>query len=118
VDEFNDSTGSIECMLLSTKVGGLGLTLTAADRAVIYDPSWNPADDCQAVDRCYRIGQTKKVCVYRLVAAGTVEERMYEKQIHKMGVKEQVLEGGGTTRYFDNSDLSKLFTLGARGECR
>jgi len=70
------SPPSPQVMLLSTKVGGMGLTLTAASRAVIYDPSWNPADDAQAVDRCYRIGQTKPVTVYRLVAAGTVEERM------------------------------------------
>jgi superfamily II DNA/RNA helicase len=117
VDSFNNDE-TIQVMLLSTKVGGLGLTLTSADRAVIYDPSWNPADDSQAVDRCYRIGQTKPVTVYRLVAAGTVEERMYEKQVHKVGIKNQVLEGGGETRYFDNNDLSKLFSLGERGECR
>ena len=54
VDDFNSTKSKCCCMLLSTKAGGLGLTLTGADRAVIYDPSWNPAEDSQAVDRCYR----------------------------------------------------------------
>lgn len=76
VDEFNDENGSIEVMLLSTKAAGIGLTLTGADRAIIYDPSWNPAEDSQAVDRCYRIGQKKEVSVFRLIAAGTVEEKV------------------------------------------
>lgn len=55
VDYFNDRGCEIDIMLLSTKAAGTGLTLTGADRAVIYDPSWNPAEDAQAVDRCYRI---------------------------------------------------------------
>ncbi len=63
-------------MLLSTKATGVGLTLTGADRAIIYDPSWNPAEDSQAVDRCYRIGQTKEVAVFRLITAGSVEEKV------------------------------------------
>ena len=74
----------------------------------------------QAVDRCYRIGQTKPVVVYRMIAAGTVEEKMYEKQVFKDGIKRSVLdEGGGksTQRYFEANELRKLFTLGKRGEC-
>lgn len=61
VDHFNDSESGIDIMLLSTKAAGTGLTLTGADRAIIYDPSWNPAEDAQAVDRCYRIGQKRDV---------------------------------------------------------
>lgn len=76
VDDFNAENGHIEVMLLSTKAAGIGLTLTGADRAIIYDPSWNPAEDSQAVDRCYRIGQKKEVSVYRLITAGTVEEKV------------------------------------------
>ena len=63
-------------MLLSTKAAGVGLTLTGADRAIIYDPSWNPAEDSQAVDRCYRIGQDKSVTVFRFITAGSIEEKV------------------------------------------
>ena len=75
VDHFNDEKSGIDIMLLSTKAAGIGLTLTGANRAIIYDPSWNPAEDSQAVDRCYRIGQRKNVTVYRFISAGTVEEK-------------------------------------------
>lgn len=76
VDSFNEPRSTTQVMLLSTGAGGVGLTLTGADRAIIYDPSWNPAEDSQAVDRCYRIGQKKEVTVYRFIAAGTVEEKV------------------------------------------
>jgi DNA excision repair protein ERCC-6 len=76
VDHFNDNGSSIDVMLISTGAGGVGLTLNAADRVILYDPAWNPASDSQAIDRCYRIGQTKDVFVYRLIAAGTVEEKV------------------------------------------
>uniref|UniRef100_A0A3Q3XQD0 DNA excision repair protein ERCC-6-like n=1 Tax=Mola mola TaxID=94237 RepID=A0A3Q3XQD0_MOLML len=69
--------------LLTTKVGGVGITLTAANRVVIYDPSWNPATDAQAVDRAYRIGQTENVIIYRLISCGTVEEKIYRRQVFK-----------------------------------
>ena len=62
------------------QVGGLGLTLTAADRVIVVDPAWNPSVDSQSVDRAYRIGQTRPVVVYRLITCGTVEEKIYRKQ--------------------------------------
>ena len=77
VDEFNEKESKFDAMLLSTKAGGVGLNLTGADRAIIFSPSWNPADDSQAVDRCYRIGQKKDVVVYRFITAGTVEGELY-----------------------------------------
>jgi len=118
VDSFN-SGSDIDCMLLSTKAAGIGLTLTGADRAVIFDPSWNPADDSQAVDRCFRIGQTKNVTVYRFINAGTVEEAMYRKVVHKDGIKRTVTgtSGSATERHFAKDDLRKIFTLGPAGEC-
>ena len=58
-----------------------------ADRVVIFDPSWNPAEDRQAVDRAYRIGQRKDVVVYRMIMAASVEEKMYEKQVFKDGLR-------------------------------
>jgi hypothetical protein len=119
VEEFNREDSDVDVMLLSTKAGGLGLTLIGADRAVIYNPSWNPTDDSQAVDRCYRIGQKRPVEVYRFIAAGTVEEKTYEKQIFKDGINRVVTtsSGSNTERYFDKKDLSSLFKLAPEGKC-
>jgi len=80
VDEFNSKDSHLGAMLLSTKAAGVGLTLTGADISILYDLSWTPAEDSQAIDRCYRIGQELPVQVFRLVTAGTVEEKVYEKQ--------------------------------------
>ncbi|CDW81150.1 dna excision repair protein ercc-6-like protein [Stylonychia lemnae] len=68
------------CFLLSSKVAGLGLNLTRADRAIILDPDWNPANDNQCIDRLYRIGQRKDVIVYRFICVGSVEEHMYRSE--------------------------------------
>mmetsp|Transcript_60808 Transcript_60808/g.83515 ORF Transcript_60808/g.83515 Transcript_60808/m.83515 type:complete len:135 (+) Transcript_60808:182-586(+) len=88
---FN-TTEDIFCTLLTTKVGGLGLNLTGADRVIIMDPDWNPANDNQAVDRVFRIGQKRDVIVYRLVTMGTVEEKIYRRQIFKKAINLQTIE--------------------------
>ena len=64
IDNFNESK-DVNIFLLSTRAGGLGINLTAADTVIIYDSDWNPQQDLQAQDRCHRIGQTKPVMVYR-----------------------------------------------------
>ena len=119
VDTFNCDGSATDCMLLSTKAAGIGLTLTGADRAIIFDPSWNPADDSQAVDRCFRIGQTKNVTVYRFITTGAIEEAMYRKIAHKDGIKRTVTgtSGSATERHFARDDLRKIFTLAPAGEC-
>jgi DNA excision repair protein ERCC-6-like len=121
VDGFNDPKSNVDAMLISTKAGGQGLTLTGADTVVVYDPSWNPAEDAQAVDRCYRIGQKKNVIVYRLISSGTVEEKRYEKQIHKDGLRRMVFTstGSDTAKYFTKEELvrEKVFVLGEEGKC-
>jgi superfamily II DNA or RNA helicase len=121
VDDFNEEDSNVEAMLISTKAGGQGLTLTGADTCIMYDPSWNPAEDSQAVDRCYRIGQKKKVTVYRLITAGTVEEKRYERQIHKDGLRRTVFTNTGknTAKYFTKEELlrKKVFVLGEEGQC-
>jgi SNF2 family DNA or RNA helicase len=81
VDRFQ--SGSVDVFLISLKAGGTGLTLTAADTVIHYDPWWNPAVEDQATDRAHRIGQDKPVFVYRLVAEGTVEERILDLQDRK-----------------------------------
>ena len=78
-------------MLLSTDAGGLGLNLTAADYVFILDPWWNPAVESQAIDRTYRIGQTRPVIVYRLVANNTVEARILALQEKKRGIADAAL---------------------------
>lgn len=119
VDEFNSDDSEFQVMLLSTKAAGVGLTLVGADRVIVYDPSWTPAEDSQAVDRAFRIGQTRPVVVYRLITGGTIEETMYAKQQHKEGIKKTVLgaEGESVARYFDQKDLRKAFSLAAPGVC-
>lgn len=68
---------SIFIMILTTKVGGLGVNLIGADRVIIFDPDWNPATDLQARERAWRIGQTNPVTIYRLLTAGTIEEKVF-----------------------------------------
>ena len=86
VEEFSSPSSPYSLFLLTTGVGGVGLNLTAACRCVIFDPSWNPAVDSQAVDRCYRIGQLQNVVVHRFMTCNTVEEVIYRKQIFKQGL--------------------------------
>jgi DNA helicase INO80 len=79
--------------LLSTRAGGLGITLTAADTVIFYDHDWNPTSDEQATDRAHRIGQEKQVTVYRLVAKGTIEERIMLRALQKRNIQKAVYEG-------------------------
>ena len=95
VTEFQKSDSPNMCMLLTTRVGGLGITLTAATRVIIFDPSWNPTTDNQSVDRAYRIGQTENVVIYRMITIGTVEEKTYRKQVFKQGIANDAQKGGG-----------------------
>ncbi|XP_044286458.1 DNA excision repair protein ERCC-6-like [Varanus komodoensis] len=99
--------------LLTTQVGGVGLTLTAATRVVIFDPSWNPATDAQAVDRAYRIGQQENVVIYRLITCGTVEEKIYRRQVFKDSlIRQSTGDKKNPYRYFTKQELRELFTLG------
>ena len=82
IDSFN-SDPSIFLFLLTTKAGGLGVNLTGADRVLLYDPDWNPSTDLQARERSWRIGQRREVTVYRLIVRGTIEEKIYHRQIFK-----------------------------------
>jgi len=79
---------------LSTRAGGLGVTLTAADTVIFYDSDWNPTMDAQATDRAHRIGQTKDVHVYRLITKGTIEEKIMKRAQQKQTVQATVYAGG------------------------
>ncbi len=93
IEEFR--AGAAPVFLISLKAGGVGLTLTEADYVFVLDPWWNPAAEAQAVDRAHRIGQTKHVHVYRLVAGDTVEEKVMELKARKAELFAQVIDGDG-----------------------
>ena len=99
----------VPVFLLTSGVGGLGLTLTEADRVVILDPNWNPAVDNQSVDRAYRIGQRRNVVVYRLITCGTIEEKMYTRQVFKQGLSLVGTVDADTFKYCSHRDMGDLF---------
>jgi len=103
--------GAAPVFLLSLKAGGVGLNLTEADTVILYDPWWNPAVERQAMDRAHRIGQTKPVFVHRLVAAGTVEEKILDMQQRKQALADALFaaEGAGTDIALDEATLIDLF---------
>ncbi|KAI7730455.1 hypothetical protein M8C21_000925 [Ambrosia artemisiifolia] len=111
MDEFNNSE-EIFIFILTTKVGGLGTNLTGANRVIIFDPDWNPSTDMQARERAWRIGQTKDVTVYRLITRGTIEEKVYHRQIYKHFLTNKILKNPQQKRFFKARDMKDLFRLG------
>jgi superfamily II DNA or RNA helicase len=101
--------GEVPIFLISLKAGGTGLNLTAADTVIHYDPWWNPAVEEQATDRAHRIGQTKNVFVYKLIAQGTIEQRMIELQDRKRNLANSILDETGNHKMnFSEQDLEYL----------
>ncbi|KAH9711470.1 helicase lymphoid-specific [Citrus sinensis] len=94
IQDFNDVNSSYRIFLLSTRAGGLGINLTAADTCILYDSDWNPQMDLQAMDRCHRIGQTKPVHVYRLATAQSVEGRILKRAFSKLKLEHVVIGKG------------------------
>ena len=115
VDEFNDNP-DLHVFLLTTKVGGLGINLTGANRVIIYDPDWNPSTDVQARERAWRLGQKREVLIYRLMTAGTIEEKIYHRQLFKQFLINKILRDPKQRRTFQLKDLHDLFTLGDADE--
>ena len=101
--------GKVPLFLISLKAGGRGLNLVSADTVIHYDPWWNPAVEDQASDRAHRIGQTKSVFVYKLVAADTVEERILELQERKAELANLAFGGEGTFEGIGGDDIEFLF---------
>jgi len=101
--------GEVPLFLVSLKAGGTGLNLTAADTVIHYDPWWNPAVENQATDRAHRIGQNKPVFVYKLLAEGTVEERIQELQKRKKDLTDGILTHQAPGRIvFEEADIEGL----------
>jgi hypothetical protein len=103
--------GDPRIFLISLRAGGLGLNLTAAEYVYLLDPWWNPAVESQAIDRAHCIGQTRPVIAYRLVAAGTIEEKILELQASKRELADAILsEGASVLRDLTREDLELLLS--------
>ncbi|KAL4881947.1 vacuolar protein 14 C-terminal Fig4p binding-domain-containing protein [Aspergillus karnatakaensis] len=110
VDKFNDPNGEEFVFLLSSKAGGCGLNLIGANRLVLFDPDWNPAADQQALARVWRDGQKKDCFVYRFIATGSIEEKIFQRQSHKQSLSSCVVDSAeDVERHFSLDSLRELF---------
>ncbi|XP_076904169.1 protein CHROMATIN REMODELING 20-like [Bidens hawaiensis] len=113
VDNFNDpSNKRVKCTLISTRAGSLGINLYAANRVIIVDGSWNPTYDLQAIYRAWRYGQTKPVFAYRLMAHGTMEEKIYKRQVTKESLSARVVDRQQVHRTISKEEMLHLFAFG------
>ncbi|CAM9760482.1 unnamed protein product [Lampetra planeri] len=112
VDQFNNPSSPEFVFMLSSKAGGCGLNLIGANRLVMFDPDWNPANDEQAMARVWRDGQRKSCYIYRLVSTGTIEEKILQRQTHKKALSSCVVdEERDVERHFSLVELRELFLL-------
>ncbi|XP_011163538.1 DNA repair and recombination protein RAD54B [Solenopsis invicta] len=111
-EQFNTRTDNSKVLLLSAKAGGVGLNLPGASRLVLFDSDWNPASDMQAMARIWRDGQKRNVYIYRLLTTGTIEEKIYQRQISKANLSESVVDLNhlGSLK-LSTAELKDLFTL-------
>ncbi|XP_025989473.1 DNA repair and recombination protein RAD54-like [Solenopsis invicta] len=112
VDNFNNENSNDFIFMLSSKAGGCGLNLIGANRLVMFDPDWNPANDEQAMARVWRDGQKKPCFVYRFLSTGTIEEKIFQRQAHKKALSSTVVDQeDDVARHFTINDLRDLFKL-------
>lgn len=113
VDRFNEPSNTrVKCTLISTRAGALGINLHAANRVILVDGSWNPTYDLQAIFRVWRYGQNKPVYAYRLLAHGTMEEKIYKRQVTKEGLAARVVDRQQIHRTMSKEEILHLFDFG------
>ncbi len=116
IDRFNNDP-AIFVLIATTRTGGVGVNLVGADRVILFDPDWNPCTDAQARERAWRLGQTLPVTVYRLICSGTIEEKIYQRQVFKTAQASAVLSKNSTRHSnrlrFSHGELQDLFSLGS-----
>ncbi|KAK7491198.1 hypothetical protein BaRGS_00017469 [Batillaria attramentaria] len=117
VTRFNSAYGQEKIFLLSSKAGGVGLNLIGASRLFLFDIDWNPANDLQAMARVWRDGQRKQVYIYRLLTTGSIEEKVYQRQISKQGLSGAVIDFKASDIQFSQEDLKDLFSFSEDSEC-
>lgn len=119
VDDFNRTPAS-QCFafLLSAKSGGVGLNLIGASRLVLFDVDWNPATDLQAMARIHRDGQRRPCIIYRLVMAGGLDEKIWQRQVTKLGLASNIMDQKGGTNTFSQDELKDLFRLDGGSSCQ
>ncbi|KYQ92395.1 SNF2-related domain-containing protein [Tieghemostelium lacteum] len=118
VDRFNESTNKFNVFLLSSKAGGVGINLIGGNHIVLFDPDWNPAIDQQAMARVWREGQTKPVQIYRLISTGTIEEKIYQRQLMKESISNSIVDKvHNEKKSFSQEELRDLFSYNSFTKC-
>jgi len=127
INQFNDSNNdglvereadeSTKMFLISSRAGSVGINLTAANRVVIFDSSWNPVTDLQALYRCYRYGQNKPVYAYRFITDGTMEEKVYSRCVNKTSLAARVIDQKDPKRNFTSRELSNIMAIDNWVQC-